>query len=374
MLDDIRRKWILQLRGAAATGLVLAAAVLAAGCSSIGPGTVTRDRLDYTTAVAESWQRQMLLNLVKLRYGDTPMFLEVGQIVAGYQVQSTFSVAGTSNNLQNNTIGGINSSIGLGAQGQFIDRPTVTYAPLSGEQFARQLLTPIPPASILSLAQGGTPIDLVFRLTVQEINGIRNQPSGDLQTHPADPEFYELLARLRRVQSAGALSLRVMRQDKGGTTLITLRQQGGTPDESDSIAIRKLLGLDTGAGEFAVVYGSLAANDKEIAILSRSILQVLSAVARSITVPEPHVVQHRTSANTGMEMGPTGPIAPLVQVHSSSEPPKDAAVAVPYRGYWFWIDDRDLLSKRVFSFLLFAFAMVDTGSKGPAPVLTIPAQ
>lgn len=74
---------------------VLLLVVLAmAGCASIGPGTVTRDRFDYTGAVAESWKSQMLLNLVKIRYGDAPVFLDIGQVVAGYAFQRSFSAVG----------------------------------------------------------------------------------------------------------------------------------------------------------------------------------------------------------------------------------------------------------------------------------------
>ncbi len=120
-----------------------------AGCT-IGPGTMTRDRFDYTVAVAESWKSQMLLNLVKLRYSDTPVFLDVGQIVSGYTVQSAFTATGNVFSTSGPVPGVPNSSIGLGAQGQFTDRPTITYAPLMGERFARSLMTPIPHVHVLA--------------------------------------------------------------------------------------------------------------------------------------------------------------------------------------------------------------------------------
>ena len=58
-------------------------------CSSIGPPTVQRDRIDYGSAIADSWKQQTLLNIVKLRYGDFPVFLEIAQGIAGYQIEST---------------------------------------------------------------------------------------------------------------------------------------------------------------------------------------------------------------------------------------------------------------------------------------------
>src|SRR5215831_1012025 len=345
-----------------------------AGCASIGPGTVTRDRFDYTGAVAESWKSQMLLNLVKLRYGDTPVFLDVGQIVSGYTLEGTLTATGAIFSTSGVVPGVPDNSVSLGAQGRYTDRPTVTYAPLVGERFARSMMTPLPPPSILSLIQAGYPVDGVLRLTVHEINGIRNRYGGDLRARPADPEFYTLLRDLRRIQTAGGIGLRVQRTDHNEAILMTFRQNVDPAITETVLAVRQRLGLDPAAQEIRVVYGSVAANNKELAILSRSILAILIDLASYISVPEAHVLERRVGPTHEDERGAEGPIRPLIRIGSAAARPSDAFAAVRYRGYWFTIDDHDMPSKRLFTFLMFLFTLVETGGKEGAPVVTIPAQ
>jgi hypothetical protein len=302
------------------------------------------------------------------------VFLDVGQIVSGYTVQSTFTAAGNVFNTSGTVPGVPNSSIGLGAQGQFTDRPTITYAPLMGERFARSLMAPIPPAAILSLIQAGYPIDLTLRLTVHTLNGIQNRFGGGAgRRRPADPEFYELLERLHRIQNSGAIGMRVQRTGRDEAVVMTLRQKVEPTIELDILMVRHMLGLDPQGREIRVVYGSIAADDKELAMLTRSILDILLDMGSFIAVPETHVQEGRVAPSAEPEVGPGGPIPPLVRIQSSTEKPGDAFVAVPYRDHWYWIDDRDLPSKGLFSFLMFLFTLVETGDKSAPPVVTIPA-
>ena len=353
---------------------VVALAILS-GCAGIGPANVTRDRFDYTAAVADSWKSQMLLNLVKIRYGDTPVFLDVGQIVAGYSFQRNFGgTAGASiysggSALNPNSV----STFGLSAGGTLNDSPTVTYTPMAGERFARSLMMPIPPPVILNLMQAGSPVDEVFRISVQSVNGIDNRRVGRLFVRRANPEFYALLPNLERLQSSGDIGMRVQSGDKGEAKLnMIFRPKTAAAEENALRNAVKILGLDPTAREFQVIYGTVASNDREIALLTRSILEILTDMASYITVPEAHVIERRVRPTPEDDVGPRGPIPPLIRITSSTECPADAFVAVPYLGYCFSIDNRDISSKQSFSSIMFLFTFVETGSKEAAPILTIP--
>ena len=120
-----------------------------------------------------------------------------------------------------------------------------------------------------------------------------------------------------------------------------------------------------------MVYGAIPRDDKEIAMLTRSILEVLIDISVGIEVPAADVQEKRVFP-TFLETAAGEKIRPLLRMQSSSGKPGEAFVSVPYRNSYFWIDDRDLFSKKIFSFLMFVFTLVETGEKGPAPVITIP--
>ena len=186
------------------TGFVL---LYLTGCASIGPPTVARDRFDYIEAISDSWRAQTLLNMVKLRYGDAPVFLDVASVITQTGVTGTVAVSGTW--WQNLLQLPFTTTAGITAAGTYGEKPTVTYLPISGEKFARNLMAPIPPAAILNFLQGGYPVDLVLRLTVHSINGIRSRFGAGARAREAEPEFYSLIEKLRNIQQSGEIGLRV---------------------------------------------------------------------------------------------------------------------------------------------------------------------
>jgi hypothetical protein len=92
---------------------------------------------------------------LKLRYVDMPIFLEVAQVIAGYQLQSAIGGSFTAGNFTAGIIGPFTATGTANAAGTYTDRPTVIYQPLTGVDFLKRLMTPIPPSSVLFVLQAG---------------------------------------------------------------------------------------------------------------------------------------------------------------------------------------------------------------------------
>jgi hypothetical protein len=344
------------------------AMVGATGCRSIGPKTIPRDRFSYSTALADSWKSQMLLNLIKTRYLDLPIYLEVGQIVSGYSLETGVEIFGqvSPQSMRGDTFGG------LGAHGIFTDRPTITYSPMTGEKFLQSFLTPIQPARVFSLVQSGYAADFILELSLESLNGLRNRPISIGSRQKADPEFFRVLALLREIQDSGAVGLRIDQPTNAqAATILFFRSDKIEPEiQAKTAEMRALLGLTPGQSALRLVQSPLRGGAGELAVASRSLMQIMAALSQGVEVPPKHRERKLTPPITGIPAGEE----PLLRIHSGSKEPTGAFVAVIYEGEWFWIANDDWKSKRTFSSMLFLFTLVDTGGSDKLPTITIPAQ
>ncbi len=256
--------------------------VLATGSCSFGPSSIKYDRFNYSNAIATSWKDQMLVNIVKLAYADVPIFLNVSSIINQYELEggatADFSLAL-----------GADSSF-LGGSLRYIERPTIVYAPLSGASFTERLMTPVPPSALLALLQSGWPVDWLFPLAVQAVNGVHNSTRG-MMNRQADPDFLLLLAALRQIQEAGKVRLRTIEQGDDVTTLLEFLDDPEGDTGAAEQQIRQILNLDPNVNMFTIVLSPTQENDAELAILTRSIIEMLIELSSFMDRPESHVAQ-----------------------------------------------------------------------------------
>lgn len=359
-----------QTRNMRTTAIAVTLSLWIAACTSIGPGTVSRDRVDYVSAIGNSWERETLLNIVKLRYGHAPTFLSITQVVTGYQLQSTLSAGFVASNFTpNSNVLGLEGT--LGAQGQYTDRPTIIYTPLTGVDFLQKLMKPIPPSAVLFVLQAGYDATVLMPITLDSINGINNQSA--MRGSP-DPRFDRVVQLIRALQLADAVQVRIERLKEGDeTSLMTFPSTKDPQTDAARQDLRTLLGLRPRLEKFNVYYDGYSGRDDEISMTTRSMLQIMSELAARVQVPQSDVDGGRASRGSVDGQMAANPFSAGVSIHSGDKSPSAAAITVQYDGRWFWIDDTDFQSKRVFAIVMLLFSISDIGTKASEPIVTVPA-
>jgi hypothetical protein len=145
----------------------------------------------------------MLLNMVKLRYMDPPMFLDVQQVVQQYTREGSGSIFAPG------WTGNSSIAPAASASGRWAESPTITYVPVSGEKFTKSLLLPELPVDLFSLVESGWPIDPVFEVGVRAVNGLHAGSRTEMLRRTGDADFYRVLSMLRELQASDSFGIRV---------------------------------------------------------------------------------------------------------------------------------------------------------------------
>ena len=403
----------------------VAVAMLVAGCTSFGPAVLLRGRLQYNEVVKTTGEEQLLLNIVRLRYTDTPSSLAVSAIAAQYEIAQNvqimpFFVASGAEVAR--SYAAVLPQLGVSGA----DRPTFSLTPLDDQEFTRKLFTTLPLDGLIYLAKTTWPISTVFRLYLENLNWISNAQTASGPTPKTPPDYQDFqrgILALQALQDRGQAVFSVeerveaqgsplpasgvsardiveaaksgyeYRRDDTGAEWTLFKKSSQPvllvdPRAADSPEMREVaraFRLKAGLTKFPLTQEVLspfpATYPSEgvtgIDLETRSLLQALYYVSHGIDIPAEHVQRGLATITRDASGQPfdwrlvLDGLFRVYSVKGDSRPP-NVHVAVPYKGHWFYINEADNDTKSTFS-LLMELSRLEVLGKSPAgPLLTLP--
>ncbi|MFT5726852.1 MAG: hypothetical protein ACI8PB_000984 [Desulforhopalus sp.] len=370
--------------------------LLISGCS-VGPQMLQDVYLSYNDRVRATADEELLLNIVRLRYLDTIEFLAINSISAQASFNVTLGAEITSNNIDSTLII---------PELHYSDRPTFSFSPQRGTEFAKRLVEPINIDTLAYLAASDWPIKILMHLLVKEINGIVNESQGDMES------FYKIANTLGDLQKKHKLLIAFTEHQKPisapiennllkPSDLISAAKAGytfipdtdglhvrlfqpkpqpimllrTTPPESRDI-LKQLGVMKTDDEPIELRAGSKrdlnSATYDNLHLRTRSVLGAIVYLTQGVAPPQSHIDRNLTFSTWPFPGPNNDKIDKVFKVQSSSSRPQ-ASLAVQYRGHWFYIDETDLTSKATFLVLSEIYRLALIGSdQSQAPLLTLP--
>ncbi len=339
------------------------------GCAAQGARKVPQDRFDYNGAIARSANEQMLLNLVRLRYSEVPVFLALNSVLTQYVWSGGVGVAGTGGE----NLGFPAWTVGGSADVRYIERPTMTYTPLSGAEFAAQLIAPVNKDNVFSLISSGWPPDQLLRMTIQRINGVGSAAPGlpggaDGDRAERFARMVELIIALARHQAIEVQREDAMQAEAHSWLVFADGRDAETQGLIDEF--KDLTGLERGRTRFRVTTKIVGRAPDEVTIRVRSVLEMMGYLSAGVDVPSEDLEEGRAPGVAQFAMV-DGQGVPM-RVRWRRDRPDDAFVAVTFLGHWFYLPNSDHESKRAFGLLTYLYQMQATQEQGTAPLVTVP--
>jgi hypothetical protein len=396
---------------------------LCGGCA-FGPKAIERTHGRYAAAVQRVDEEQLLKNIVRLRYVESPRNLDVTAIAAQYELSGSAEARPFFSTEASGDVFRSFESILPFASFSGTNRPTVSLTPQEDGTTVRQFLTPITADTLVFLGQSGWPVSSILRIWVDRMNGVPNWVPPNGPPRDALPDF----ARFRR-----ACELLQVAQDKELLSVHaedrTSELSGPLPAESvtaaavvdaaksgyeyqpradgktwalvkrerrlviqvnptahngpELVELAGLLNLAPGRDVYELVVATGIPDPAKhptppvpvLRITPRSTAQALFFLANGVEVPPEHVACGLVRFPDGFN--PVESTHGVFRVHAykghKHKPPPCAYISIWYRDHWFYIDDRDQETKATL-FLMLQLRQLDFKRQtvGSVPALTLP--
>ena len=415
-MDDQGRGPRLRRRSLRPLVVLVAAWTGLSGC--LGPNAVRYTRMRYNEVFRDTNDEQLLINIVRLRYADSPVFVDLPNIT------SQFEVAGQGNYLGgygNQTPG--RASLGLSGMSAR-DTPTLSYHPREGREIAKALLTPMSP-DLLIVVNAGANLEQLLLFGMNDINDVTNAPQATtlVPTVPDNNALYlrgiRLLASLKErdatelafgtneesetssdpiptgsVQGRDVLNAArdgyVYRASGEGQMTLLKREKGlylrihppfvNSPEMQE---VARIFHLTPGRSSYRIkselteeVHRKLSPLGEDTIYMNlRSVLQIMTFLSKGVCIPEEHIVSGEapvTPDAAGQPYDWTQITAGNFVVHFQKHRPRAAEVAVQYRGYWFYIARNDVNSRAALAIIEIIFGLQESDGRNVGPLLTLP--
>jgi hypothetical protein len=396
---------------------LLALTACVSGCA--GPKAVRYTRIRYNEVIRDTNDEQLLMNIVRLRYADSPVFIDLPSITSQFEVSGRGNyLGGVGNQFQGKT------NLGFGEL-SMRDTPTLSYHPREGREIAKALLTPLS-SDLFIVVNAGADIEQLLLLTINDINDVANAPGATTLTPkvPSDNEQFrrgiQLLSSLR-LREATELAFGTKEESEissdpisknsvegrdllnaakdgyvyrargeGQFTLVKrekelfLKIRPEYVDSPEMQEVRRIFRLSPGQNRYklkselaeeAVQNLPSALDNDTIYLNMRSVLQMMTFLSKGVCVPVEHVqagVAPVTPGPGGQPFDWTQVTGAHFVVHSQKRRPRSPEVAIQYRGYWFYISQHDVNSRAMLAILEMFFALQESDGKQAGPLLTLP--
>jgi hypothetical protein len=357
--------------------MALCVALLASGCATIA-GTVMHDAREQFNETAQVTNAEQLLrNIVRLRYAQTPYFLEITSVTTSATMAGSLALSA-------NTVGalpGLSPNTVVVPSASFSQTPTFVFQPLAGEKFARQLLRPVDLRTLALLRTAGWDLRDILIVLVDGINGVANAPAATQfapRVIPDNTAFLRVVDLIDLLEDSGQIELGLdataTPADGRGDIVLSLSidKAAGTRPEVQELV--RLLALDPNVLTYRLAAAAGGGGGRNIAIKPRSVLAAMRYLSKGVAVAESDLAAGIAPAarNAGRLPAEAALLERVFRVHSADEPPSATHVRIRHDGRWYWIERNDLASKHTFGLMETAFALQGGDVPPISTMLTLP--